>query len=190
MRGPVPLLHLLLGSHLQAGDHAADATCGNGKDTMLLARLVGEKGHVYSFDIQPEAIRRTEARLQQAGLTDRVTLFNCCHTLLEDCIRHPLAAIIFNLGWLPGGNRTIITKSCTTIPALQHSLRMLQENGLLLITCYPGHDGGDRESHDLLAWSEQLPSRRYHVWRMGQLNVPASAPFCIVIQRCGVSNGE
>ena len=51
----------VLESLLQPGDHAVDATMGNGHDTCLLARLVGPKGHVDAFDLQPQAVENTAA---------------------------------------------------------------------------------------------------------------------------------
>ncbi len=183
MRGPVPLAHLLLRQVVKAGDRVVDATCGNGKDTLLLAELVGDGGQVWAFDIQPAALARTHQRLGAAGLADRVTLLACGHETLSTRVPPPVCAVIFNLGWLPGGDRTIITEPATTLPALEGALHILGEGGLLLITCYPGHAGGDRETEAVLAWAADLDPQRFHVWRMGQLNVDQGAPFCLVVQK-------
>ncbi len=185
LRGPVPLTHLMAFNFIKPGDYAVDATCGNGKDTLVLARLVGNNGHVWGFDVQIEALERTGERLKAEGLEQRVTLHNCGHELLATYIGKPVAMVIFNLGWLPGGDRSIITSSSTTIPALKAGLQLLKSNGLLIITCYPGHSGGDQETDNVLSWAEQLPPQQYHVWRMGQINVSSNAPFCLIIQSCG-----
>ncbi len=100
-------------------------------------------------------------------------------------ISAPLKAVVFNLGWLPGGEKDIITRLSTTMPALDASLRLLTTGGILAITCYPGHDGGDSETAEILNWAASLPARHYHAWRMGQLNVSETAPFCLVIQKTG-----
>ncbi len=183
LRGPVPLVHLLIQQYLKEGDLAIDATCGNGKDTRLLAELTGETGHVWAFDIQDFAIQRTGERLKEAGLSDRVTLINSSHHLIEEHLATPVKAIVFNLGWLPGSDRNIITRTETTIPALDASLKLLLPGGILIITCYPGHDGGDTETDSLLAWSASLNPNNFHAWRMGQTNVSDSAPFCLVVQK-------
>ena len=62
LRGAVPLCHYYLQQWLRPGDRAVDATCGNGRDTLLLARLVGEEGRVWALDIQAEALARTRQR--------------------------------------------------------------------------------------------------------------------------------
>ncbi len=182
LRGPVPLVHLVLKQFVQPGDRVVDATCGNGKDTVLLAELVGENGLVVALDIQESALERTAARLQEAGLSRRVTLLAAGHEEMVRLIAVPLSAVVFNLGWLPGGNRQLVTRPETTLPALDSALHLLQPGGVLAITCYPGHDGGDTETEAVLAWAATLPAQQFHVWRMGQLNVSAAAPFCLIIQ--------
>jgi SAM-dependent methyltransferase len=182
LRGPVPLSHLLLRRFIQPGNRVVDATCGNGKDTLLLADLVEKNGHVYAFDIQHEALTRTAERLTAQSLQQRVTLLHTGHERLFELVKGPVQAIVFNLGWLPGAPHEIKTSTPTTLTALDGSLRLLAPTGILLITCYPGHCGGDNETAAVLEWCSQLPSRSYFVWRMGQLNVAADAPFCLCIQ--------
>ena len=182
LRGPVPLSHLLLRRFVQPGNRVADATCGNGKDTLLLAELVGEAGHVYAFDIQQEALARTAERLAEKGLEQRVSLLHTGHERLQELVKPLLQAVVFNLGWLPGASREIATVTATTLTALEAALHLLAPAGLLLVTCYPGHSGGDTESAAVQEWATALSSRNYFVWRMGQLNVSDTAPFCLVIQ--------
>ena len=190
LRGPVSLVHLLLSQFVQPGDNTADATCGNGKDTLLMAELAGETGHVWAFDIQNAAIQRTSMRLNEAGLDSRVTLITESHEKLSEHICLPLKAIVFNLGWLPGGDRSIITRPETTLPAIDASLELLVSGGILAVTCYPGHNGGDSETDAVLNWSTGLPANRFHVWRMGQLNVSDNAPFCLVIQKAAIPDAS
>lgn len=183
LRGPVPLVHLLLRQFVRPGDNVVDATCGNGKDTLLLAELVGETGQVWAFDIQPAALDRTRQRLLEKGLAQRVTLFGHGHEDLANHVPSSVRAVVFNLGWLPGSDRSVVTKPDTTLPALHAALAQLAPGGLLLITCYPGHAGGDDETDAVLAWSQRLEAKSFHAWRMGQTNVSDSAPFCLVIQK-------
>lgn len=183
LRGPVTLIHLLARQFVHPGDHVVDATCGNGKDTLVLAELVGADGHVSAFDIQQPALERTAARLAEAGLSNRVSLFATGHERIAELVSAPLSAVVFNLGWLPGGDRAVITRPETTRTALEASLGLLAPDGVILLTCYPGHHGGDDESGHLLQWAAALPPQDWHVWRMGQLNVSAEAPFCLVIQK-------
>ena len=182
LRGPVPLSHLLLRRFIQPGNRVADATCGNGKDTLLLADLVGEAGHVWAFDIQQEALDRTAQRLAEQNLQQRVSLVHAGHEQMQELVEPPLHGIVFNLGWLPGAPREVATCTTTTLTALEASLQLLAPAGLVLITCYPGHAGGDQEAAAVQEWVAGLSSRSYFVWRMGQLNVPSDAPFCLLIQ--------
>ncbi len=183
LRGPVALSHLLLKNYVRTGSRLLDATCGNGKDTLLLAGLAGETGHLYAFDIQKQAIERTFRLLADHGLQDRVTLINDGHERILELIDSSLDAIVFNLGWLPGASHEITTSSSTTIKALEASLVLLAPSGLIIITCYPGHQGGDEEALKVKEWASNLTPQLYYVWQMGQLNVSNTAPFSLVIQK-------
>ncbi|MDD2499651.1 MAG: class I SAM-dependent methyltransferase [Geobacter sp.] len=182
LRGPVPLSHLLLRRFIQPGSRVIDATCGNGKDTLLLAELVGDAGHVWAFDIQQEALDRTAQRLAKQNLQQRVSLLHAGHERMQELVEPPLQTVVFNLGWLPGSAREVATATATTLAALAASLQLLAPAGLVLITCYPGHAGGDTEAAAVQEWAAALSSRSYFVWRMGQLNVTSDAPFCLLIQ--------
>ena len=188
LRGPVPLSHLLLRRFIQPGNRVADATCGNGKDTLLLAHLVGEAGHVWAFDIQQEALDRTAQRLAEQNLQQRVSLLYAGHERMLELVEPPLHGVVFNLGWLPGAPREVATCTATTLTALEAALQLLAPAGLVLITCYPGHAGGDQEAAAVQEWATSLSSRSYFVWRMGQLNVTSDAPFCLLIQDGRPSN--
>ena len=183
LRGPVPLSHLFLRSFLRDGDIAADATCGNGHDTLLLAGLVGARGHVWGFDIQPQAIDETGRRLAEAGLANRVALLQRGHEELAEHVTAPLQAVVFNLGYRPGGDRSIITRPETTISALKQSLALLAADGVVLVTVYPGHGGGAEEQSTVEEWAARLNPRTHHCWRMGQTNVSPDAPYLLLAQR-------
>lgn len=183
LRGPVPLSHLFLGSILHDGDSAVDATCGNGHDTLLLARLVGARGHVRGFDIQQQAVTETGRRVAEAGLSNRVTLLQTGHEELARHVTEPVQVVLFNLGYLPGGDRSIITRPETTGSALEQSLKLLAAGGIVLITVYPGHSGGEEERSAVENWAAGLDPRAFHSWRMGQVNVTSDAPYLLLVQK-------
>jgi ubiquinone/menaquinone biosynthesis C-methylase UbiE len=174
---------MLLSRFVRNGDKVVDATCGNGHDTLLLAGLAGGEGHVWGFDIQQQAISETGRRVADAGVDGRVTLVRAGHEELSRHIAEPLQAVCFNLGYLPGGDRKIVTRPETTVVALEQAVRLLVPGGLVVVTVYPGHDGGTVEQLAVDGWAAELAPRHFHSWRMGQLNVPADAPYGIVVQR-------
>lgn len=183
LRGPVPLSHLFLHDFVRDGHCAVDATCGNGHDTLLLARLVGGTGHVWGFDIQQQAIIETGRKLAKADLQDRVTLLQSGHEELTEHVKKPVQAVLFNLGYRPGGDRTIITRPDTTGSALEQSLQLLAAGGIVLVTVYPGHDGGPEERSLVETWAAGLDPRAFHCWRMAQANVTAGAPYLLLVQK-------
>ena len=183
LRGPVPLAHLVLRTHLREGDLAVDATCGNGHDTLLMAELVGNTGRVWAFDIQEQAIQRTAARLAEFGLAERVKLLHKGHETMFEHVSGGLGAVVFNLGYLPGGDQSVITRPETTLAAFEQTVGLLRPGGILAVSVYPGHDGGASERRTVDAWAAGLAPQAFHAWRMGQLNVPASAPYFVLVQK-------
>lgn len=148
-------VHNRLASHLQAGNFAIDATAGNGHDTLFLSQCVGPSGRVFAFDIQAEAITQTRQRLLQAN-ADNVELFYADHAhmhehLLPDVFGR-IGAAIMNLGFLPGGDRSIITLPESTQKALKIALEYLAPNGVVCVVAYRGHTGGQDEFEAVKKW--------------------------------------
>lgn len=183
LRGPVPLSHLFLHSFVRDGQNAVDATCGNGHDTLLLARLAGEDGHVWGFDIQQPALAETGRKLAEAGLADRVTLLHTGHEELARHVAVPVQVVLFNLGYLPGGDRSVITLPETTSSALEQALGLLAPGGIVMVTVYPGHSGGSDEQATVESWAARLEPQSYHSWRMTQTNVSPTAPYLLLVQK-------
>ena len=183
LRGPVPLAHLFIDRFVHAGDQVIDATCGNGHDTLRLAELVGPGGRVWAFDIQQAAIDETAARLAKAGLSERVVLIHAGHETMAACCRAPVTAVMFNLGYRPGGDRDLITRPASTLTGMEQALELLAAGGILTLTIYPGHAGGAEERAALEQRLSRLSAQDFHVWRMGQMNVPVDAPYSMLIQK-------
>jgi predicted methyltransferase len=174
---------MILHCFVREGHCVVDATCGNGHDTLVLARLVGIRGHVWGFDIQKQAIVETGRRLDDAELSNRVTLLKIGHEELALHVTVPVEAVLFNLGYLPGGDRSIITRPETTVAALGQALQLLVPGGIVAVTVYPGHNGGMEEQLTVEDWAARLDPRTYHSWRMGQTNVSTDAPYLLLIQK-------
>ncbi|MFG0333816.1 MAG: FAD-dependent oxidoreductase, partial [Maioricimonas sp. JB049] len=148
------------------GDVAVDATAGNGHDTRLLAQLVGDGGKVFAFDVQENALARTAKRLREAGLNN-VTLLQRDHAELAEALPGDLhgrvAAVMFNLGYLPGSDHAIVTRTGSTLPALQAALVLLRPGGVLTVMVYRGHPGGQEEAAAVQHFLEGLDSSSWAV---------------------------
>ena len=168
---------------VQPGDTVVDATLGNGHDACMLAGLVGESGHVIGFDIQPQAVERTRETLLQAGLADRCELHAVGHQRMAEYVGGPIRAAAFNLGWLPGGDKSVTTRWETTHAAISAALSLLLPGGVCTVCAYPGHAAGDEERQSLMGWLATLRPQEYNVLHHRFLNAGPGAPECFIIQK-------
>ena len=165
------------------GDTAVDATMGNGHDTLFLCQLVGERGTVYAFDVQQMAVENTQKRLEEAGVLSRAALFCLGHEHMAEKVEGPIAAAVFNLGWLPGGDHSVTTHWETTKKAVESALSLLKPLGVLVICAYPGHQEGDRERSALTDFLSALPPQKFNVLHQKFLNAGPGAPECFAVQK-------
>ena len=165
------------------GARVIDATMGNGHDTLWLCELAGETGRVYAFDVQPEAVERTRQRLTEAGLDSRASLFCAGHERMAEFVEEAVDAVVFNLGWLPGAEHGVTTRTDTTLKAVDAALSLLKEDGLMTVCIYPGHDEGMRELNALLEWGAKLDDRRYDVLLKTYLNQPNNPPRMMAVRK-------
>lgn len=179
---PLQCAHEWVSRVVQQGDTVVDATAGNGHDSLFLARLVGTEGRVHIFDIQQQALDSTRDRLDQHGCLDgRIKLHLCSHNLMREHVDNPPKAIMFNLGYLPGGDKAIISKTETTLQALEAALTLLAKGGLLTVVCYPGHEGGHQEAKAVKDLMSVLSIHDWTVSEVSSLNGPDSSPFLIAM---------
>lgn len=158
------LAHKFIAENVSEGDICIDATAGRGNDTAFLCGLVGESGHVIAFDIQQEAISSTVALLEAKGLDGRATLILGSHSEMDSYAEAgTVACVVFNFGWLPGGNHDINTKAQTSIEALEKALGLLREDGIISASIYYGRNTGFEERDALLEYFRQIDSRRFTV---------------------------
>lgn len=168
---------------VEKGDTVIDATMGNGHDTAMLAELVGPDGHVVAFDVQADAVARTAESLKEKGLADRCELHCCGHQLMADYVKTPVRAVMFNLGWLPGGDKSVTTHWETTRAAVDAALSLLVPGGIVTICAYPGHDAGDEERRCLMDFLAALRPQQFNVLHHRFLNAGPGAPECFLIQK-------
>lgn len=179
--------HKWVKQRLVSGDIALDATVGNGRDTVFLAEQVGLDGKVFGFDIQESALETACNKLKQANLLTCTTLIHASHADMSERIpvqyHGMIKAIMFNLGYLPGGHKSIITLAHSTIVALNAACRLLAADGILTVLAYPGHEGGELETEHVKQWHAQLNGKQFigHKLTPGVLN--PSAPILFVISK-------
>lgn len=184
---PTELSLMLLREYVSEGAAVIDATAGNGYDTLALARLVGKTGKVYAFDIQEEAIMKTKALLEKEGFYNQCQLNLGSHHLMKDVIPEKnhgkISAVVFNLGYLPSGDKGKTTQSQTTLPAVKQALEMIRSGGIVAITMYGGHSEGAEEKKELLRFAEELPQKEYHSVYISLINQRNRPPELLLITK-------
>lgn len=183
IKKPLVMARELVGSCLKPGFAAVDATCGNGHDTVYLAECVGPGGVVYAFDVQEQAIAGTKKRLADAGLLDRVKLLHGSH---GDEHRWPAAgigAVMFNLGYLPGGDHTLVTQPDSTVAALRAAAARLNRGGMITLVIYTGHPGGYEEFAAVRQYAASLPQENFTVLEYRTINQINDPPSLLAIFR-------
>ncbi|KAK7324296.1 hypothetical protein VNO77_27829 [Canavalia gladiata] len=182
--------HMVWKHVVQKGDTVIDATCGNGFDTLAMLNLVADysdsrKGYVYALDIQKDALDKTSFLLEESLSSNEkqlVKLFNICHSKMEEVVPRNASVrlVAFNLGYLPGGDKEIITRSETTLLALEAAKRILMPGGLISIVVYVGHPGGQEELEAVESFAAKLCVENWICCKLQMLNRP-SAPIPIFL---------
>jgi hypothetical protein len=180
----INIAHQHISALLLPGDIAIDATLGNGHDALFLMTLVAPSGQVFGFDIQLAAIAATQAK--SAGATG-LTLIHASHALMAENIpvqyHGYIKAIMFNLGYLPGGDKSIITQTESTLSALNAATLLLAPDGIMTIMAYPGHAGGDLEAEQIQRWCEQLDNSKFSYQILYSTVTSATAPRLFILRK-------
>lgn len=183
----LPFARRLLEQSIHSGDIVVDATLGNGHDTVFLANLVGRDGIVFGFDIQSEAIHSTRERLVEHDLLERAVLYHIGHEWIKESIPSQnfgkISGAIFNLGYLPGGDKSIVTKSQSTISAVEQLIEIMAKGGIIILVIYHGHKEGEVERDDLLSYCKHLDQKVAHVLQYQFINQVNSPPFIVAIEK-------
>ena len=185
MNNAVEILWGLIPQFLSNGDTAIDATVGNGRDTEALAKIVGPTGRIYGFDIQTEALERAQRLLSEKVPDARCTLIHASHSAIKEHVTHSVQLVLFNLGYLPGGNKAITTQPDTTLEAMTVSLELLKAGGKLAAVLYPGHEAGAKEAETVIRWSEQLDQKQFSCVLMHFTNQINHPPQLLLIEKRG-----
>lgn len=179
IKRPIELSHDFLSQVLDKNSIAIDATMGNGNDTVFLSHLVKK---VYAFDVQEQALIKTREKLEQLNIKN-VQLILDGHQTINKYVTEPIRAAIFNLGYLPSADKTIITKPDTTLEAIGKILDRLEVGGRISIMIYYGHEGGDKEKDAVLNFVKELDQQHFTVMLYQPLNQINTPPFLVMIEK-------
>lgn len=183
LRNSLGWSHEIIKQAVAKGDTVVDATAGNGNDTAFLASLVGEGGRVYAFDIQEQAIEKTGQKIGELGLADRVTLIKDGHQNMDLYIKEKVKAVMFNLGYLPGGDHSVGTKGETTMAAVGKAMELVAVNGIVSVVVYYGGDSGFEEKEQVMKFFEEIDRKRFNVMKVDFINQVNCPPILVCIEK-------
>ena len=177
----IRLLHQSLQLSIKEGAFCIDATAGKGHDTVFLANLAGSAGKVLAMDIHPQALEAAAALVHKQGLQQVEFVLDGHEHMAQYAEAGTVDCIVFNLGYLPGGDHAIATKADTTIAALEQGLELLKPLGIISLAIYHGGDTGFAERDAVLQWLKQLDHKQYTVLVTDFYNRPNYPPLAVQI---------
>ena len=179
IKRPIELSHDFLSQVLDKNSIAIDATMGNGNDTVFLSHLAKK---VYAFDVQEQALIKTREKLEQLNIKNVQHILDG-HQTINKYVTEPIRAAIFNLGYLPSADKSVITQPATTLTAIKKILERLEIGGRLAIMVYYGHEGGDKEKDAVLNFVKELDQQHFTVMLYQPLNQINTPPFLVMIEK-------
>lgn len=177
------IFRIIVSEKLKFGNVAVDATVGNGNDIEYILKKVGQRGFVYGFDIQEIAIKNTENRLLENICSKNFKLICDGHENVDKYIDRNIDFAVFNLGYLPKSDHSVITKASTTIASIEKLKNILKPSGLIVISAYLGHKGGMEEYLKLLEYTKSIDQRNFNVARLDFVNQVNTPPKMILIEK-------
>ena len=181
----------IVGQYVKPGDTVIDGTMGNGHDTLALAKLVGSEGCVIAFDVQPVALENTrvllESEREEVGRTNVRLILDSNANMRKyvggDGETEEVNAVLFNLGYLPGGDKSVTTTKEETLRAVSEALDLVKPGGLVCAVLYSGHQQGAEEKAALLDWAKDLSGKEYHVAYISMWNQKKCPPEILLITK-------
>ena len=160
----------------------ADFTMGNGNDALYIKKLC-PSAKIYAFDIQSEAVEITRNKLEsEKCLDDNIHLILDSHENFRNYIKENIDGAVFNLGYLPGGDKNITTKTESTLNCLKEALNCLNVRGIIVVVIYPGHQEGTNEGQEIFRFAENLDSKQFDCLHHRLINIE-NAPYIIAFQK-------
>lgn len=179
-----PLIDQYLEMFIQPNSIVIDATLGNGNDSYKMAQKMDRTGKLYGFDIQESAIENSQKQLLNLPENrPEIILIQDSHANFHHHIQDPVNLIIYNLGYLPKGDKEITTLAESTLKSVQAGLELLTSYGKMLIAVYHGHDAGKAEKTVLEAYLQTLDQKQFNVLKQQFINQKNNPPFIYLIEK-------
>lgn len=178
-------INLLIKEKLDPSGIALDATVGNGFDSCKILKHLNESGFLYGIDIQASAVSNSLEKIEKLAPQAKYHIFQGDHSQLEQLLPSDLrlSFVIFNLGYLPGSDKSQITKAKSTIPAIKWVVDHLAVSGLIIIAAYLGHEGGWEEYESIKCLLQNLPQKSYNSSEIKFINQRNQPPRLFVVER-------
>lgn len=170
------LNHELIKLYVSKEDRVIDATMGHGYDTIFLSQIAKE---VYAFDIQESALKSTQEKIKSLGI-ENVQLILDSHEHILNYVKS-FKGVVFNLGYLPHGDKSITTIKDVTIKTIEKLMPYLPLEGFISIVVYPGHQEGYEESLALETYLKKLDVNMYHILRVDLPYQDNKPPYIMMI---------
>jgi len=164
------LIDYILKNYIKNDMIIADMTLGNGYDSCNILSYLNGTGFLYALDIQDY---------------NNYKLIKDSHINFDKYIKEEIDLAIFNLGYLPGGDKSITTKSEDVLICIEKLLVKLKNNGLVLLTLYPGHKNGADEKEYLEKYFKILNQKNFNVLKYDFINQKNNPPYVIMIEKKG-----
>ena len=177
------LSHKFISEHVKKGSFCIDGTAGRGRDTLFLCRLCGEEGKVLAFDIQEEAIESTNSLLERESVSNATVICDCHSKMDLYAENESVDAIMFNFGWLPGGDHTKFSNGKTSSIAIEKALSLLKKGGVMTLCIYSGKESGYEEKETLLSFFKTIDQDRYSVLVCDFANRKNDPPIAVLIKK-------
>ena len=130
--------------------------------------------------MQEDALRQTKEKLDKHEMNAELILDG--HEHMKNHIKESeVSCIMFNLGYLPGGDHHLATKTNTTIEAVEAGLDLLKTGGIMSICIYSGGDSGFEERDGVLEYLSKLDDRKYFIARQDFPNKKNNPPMPVFI---------
>ena len=155
---------------------------GNGNDTLKLCKAVGRDGKVFAFDIQKTAMESTKEKLVKENISNAQLILDS-HSHMDKYIEEKVSCVIFNLGYLPGGDHSVCTKGDTSIEAIEKSLSLISDGGFVSVTVYYGKNSGTEEKDAVMEYMKTIDHKKYTVTVHDFFNRPNNPPITVIITK-------